>query len=81
MRKIISGPLPLANTAGVFGEGDVQCVVQRVLHAPVIVKVLHMLADGRSEDADEVENFRLLCSIVQRASAADQSESLQSRPA
>lgn len=48
--EIISGPFPIANSNGVFGEGHVQRVVQRVLHAPVVAKGLHMLAaDSRSE--------------------------------
>lgn len=45
-------------------------------HAPVITKVLHVLADFPSEAADELGNFGWLGSISQRASAADPSDCL-----
>lgn len=51
--------------------------MQKVLHAPVIANVLHVLTDRRKQTADKMRHFCLLCPIRQRASTPGQSDRLQ----
>ena len=62
----------------IFGEGHGQCLVERVLHPPVISKVLHVLADCGAWLLMKWETF--VCSVPSVSVRVRQSSLFVSNP-